>query len=277
MAFFRSTLLDEAGESSLYWFEARRPLPTLLFVLPIIAAYEVGVSSSGVEGVSLRNGADCWMRMWMLGAGLPGGWLLPSALIACLLAWQVVGRHPWRVSFDTMTGMFGESLLFALLLVACGQSLAVCFRTHGFEAVALAADPAAPSTPVAARALSFLGAGVYEELLFRLTLIPVCFYLLRVLLIPRGISLVLAVLSSSVVFAAAHYLEPQSGFAWGSLTAACRRVADDPSLWYGFAFRLFAGLAFSVLLLLRGFGITVGSHALYDLVAGVVMQVPEVG
>lgn len=271
-----STLLDDPMPAPLYWHEARRPLPTLLFVLPLLAAYECGIRYYGAAPEALRNGADSWMRAWMGNAGLPYDWILPGLLLSGLFAWQMLGRYPWRVSFDALTGMFGESLLFALLLIVIGQSLNVVFRSHGFETLitpALATGATA-APPPGLRALSFLGAGIYEETMFRLVLIPVTFYLLRMLLVPRGLSLVIAVLSSSVVFAAAHYLDPQCALSMSSLGDSLGRVAADESLWYGFTFRLLAGLSFALLLLLRGFGITVGCHALYDVLAGVLMQSP---
>ena len=134
----QSTVLDDFMPAPVYWHEARRPLPTLAFVLPFVLAYEVGMSWTGTTPETLRNGADCWMRSWILDLGLPSSWILPSLLITGLLAWQMLGSYPWRVSCDTLTGMFGESLLFAIVLVVGGQSLNVLFRSHGFETLAVA-------------------------------------------------------------------------------------------------------------------------------------------
>jgi len=265
-----------------YWSETRRPWPTLLFVLPLVATYELGVATLDAAPQAVRNGADCWLRSWMLHAGLAYPWALPVALIGTLLAWQVLGRHSWRCSFDTLTGMFGESLLFALLLIVAGQTLNVAFQSCGLETLKVAGGTivgelgASGGRPlVAARAVSFLGAGIYEELMFRLALIPITFYLLRMLLAPRSVSIVLAVLGSSLVFAAAHYLPPTAPLTPGSLCEALGSIAANSGQWYGFSFRMLAGVLFSLLLLLRGFGVAVGCHALYDLLAGILMQSPE--
>ena len=59
------------------------------------------------------------------------------------------------------------------------------------------------------------------------------------------------------------------------LSGALERVADRSSLRFSFVFRAVAGLMFGVLFLRRGFGVTVGAHALYDLLVGVVMQPAE--
>ena len=54
--------------------------------------------------------------------------------------------------------------------------------------------------------MSYLGAGIYEELLFRLILITAAVWLIRLWLPDKRKSMVLAVLASSLLFAAAHYV-----------------------------------------------------------------------
>jgi hypothetical protein len=92
-----------------------------------------------------------------------------------------------------------------------------------------------------------LGAGVYEEAVFRLgalTLISVV--LCDVIRVPAKPGLCAAVLGSSVLFAFYHY--------WGA----------EPFGWRSMVFRTLAGIYFSILFLCRGFGITVGAHSAYD-------------
>lgn len=261
---------EHAGGVS-YWYDAARPLPTLLFVLPLILVYELGVFWFDAPLMPVRNGADCWMRSWALDAGLVHPWILPVLLLTVLGTWHIAGRHPWRCSFDTLTGMAGESLLFALLLIVAGQSLNLLFHRWGIEAMQIQATAADQGV----RAVSFLGAGIYEELMFRLLLLPVCYFGLRAILLPRTLSAVASVFLTSVIFAAAHYLEPSASLTPATLAASIGQVCDDPSQWYGFAFRLLAGIAFAALFLLRGFGITVGCHAVYDLIVGILMQPPS--
>jgi membrane protease YdiL (CAAX protease family) len=91
------------------------------------------------------------------------------------------------------------------------------------------------------------GAGLYEELVFRLLLIPLLTALLaRLIGLERWGALVGAVLVSSLVFSAAHHL---AGEAFDS---------------YVFAYRAVAGLFFAGLFALRGFAIAAWTHALYD-------------
>jgi len=66
---------------------------------------------------------------------------------------------------------------------------------------------------------------------------------------------VLAVFTTSVLFSAAHYVGP---------------AADHLNL-FSFVFRATAGVFFALLFVARGFGITAGSHAAYDLFVGVLI------
>ncbi|HEX4627181.1 MAG TPA: CPBP family glutamic-type intramembrane protease, partial [Gemmatimonadales bacterium] len=99
------------------------------------------------------------------------------------------------------------------------------------------------------RLMVSLGAGIYEELLFRVLLVGALSTVARALLgwrpVPAGVA---ATLVGAVVFSAFHYIGP----------------FGDRLQLYSFMFRSIAGLFFSTLYLLRGFGITAWTHALYD-------------
>lgn len=260
-----------------YWADSRRPLVSLVFLLPLLALYECGVFwLNGDQAGTLRNGADTWMRNWLLQLGFDRPWILPLLIVGILATWHLVVRHPWRVSSETLLGMSAESLLCALLLLVSGQMLSLWFRHLGLSP--LVGAPPASLSERAVHAVSFIGAGIYEEVLFRLMLLPALFVVLRALLIPTRTSAVLAVLGSSLVFSMAHYLQPASAALTISLepmTTAAHYVCETPALWFGFGFRLLAGLVFAGLFLMRGFGVTVGCHAFYDLLVGVLMTSPE--
>ena len=76
--------------------------------------------------------------------------------------------------------------------------------------------------------------------------------------IPPRPSMVVAVLLSSLMFAAAHYVGQYGDpVDWA-----------DSRFWFGFIFRCVAGVFFSVLFIYRGFGIAAGTHAGYDILVG---------
>ena len=120
--------------------------------------------------------------------------------------------------------------------------------------------------------IAFMGAGIYEEFLFRLCLIPVTYAALRALLLPHRWSVGGTIVLTSLVFSLAHYLGPAAdGQSLSLLTEAVARVQSSRTLWFSFVFRTLAGMFFAALFFLRGFGITVGTHAVYDVFVGIVL------
>ncbi len=94
-----------------------------------------------------------------------------------------------------------------------------------------------------------LGAGIYEELLFRVLLVSGLAWLMgRIFHWRPAAAGVFAAIVGALIFSAFHYIGP---------------YGDDLAL-ASFTFRAVAGLLFSGLYLLRGFGITAWTHALYD-------------
>jgi membrane protease YdiL (CAAX protease family) len=254
-----------------YWTDSRRPLASLLFVAPLLLLYELGVMFlDGPQVAAVRNGADTWMRGGLLQVGLDRPWVLPVLIITILVGWQIVARFPWRTSIDTLVGMGAESLLGAILLLVMGQVLSLMLRHTGWEPSAMVEASLTP----AATAVGFLGAGIYEEVLFRLLLLPGAFLALRMLLLSPRLSAVLAVLVTSTIFALAHYLPTVGSMsaAPAAFAEAAELVIHSPEVWFGFGFRWLAGLIFAVMFVLRGFGITVGCHVIYDLLVGVVIS-----
>ena len=248
-----------------YWTEARTPLASLLFLLPLIGLYEFGVLMFGQDQPdAVRNGADFWMRSLLTRAGF-GPVLLPLLVMGGLLGWQLMARRPWTFRPGTLAGMFGESVLLGIVLVAVGQCHEFVFRrvTAAVDVDAATSrwqqetDVVAPVCAVGpvTRAVSFVGAGVYEEVMFRLLLVPAAFLVFRMFEFPPKWAAAMAALSTSFLFALAHHVGPS---------------ADAFNLFV-FSFRAGAGLFFATVFLLRGFGITVGCHAAYDLLVGVLL------
>ena len=150
--------------------------------------------------------------------------------------------------------------------------LSLSLRRYGWDSSELVEASVSPGT---ARAIGFLGAGIYEEVLFRLLLLPGVYFLMRALLLSKRAAVAAAMVATSSVFALAHYLEPSPGAPgvdWHGFAAAAESVISTPHAWYGFSFRMLAGLVFAGLFVVRGFGITVGCHVVYDLLVGVVLS-----
>lgn len=232
-----------------YWNETRRPLVCLVFAAPLLVVYEVGVWTFPQAA---RNGADVWMRGWLGAVGLSGAVVLPAVVVGVLLAWHYTSRQPWRVPRGVLLGMVGESVLVGFALRVFARLFAPVFslfQLPGDDArIAMAAGPL---NRLLQRVIEFIGAGVYEEVLFRLVLLSALIAIFSHQL-PRPRAVLLAAVVSSVMFAAAHHV--------GAL--------GEDFYFSVFLFRLLAGGLFAAIFLYRGFGIAIGAHAVYDVLVG---------
>ena len=246
--------------SSDYWTLARDPITCLVFLFPILIAYECGVFLMGGDHPDLlRNGAVHWLRSFLVSHGATFPALLPVLVVFGLVAWQILGQYPWRVRIDTLVGMGAESLLFAFALIVMGQAQDLVFQNY------VDPIPVSDSTPLVTRnpwlvAVPFLGAGIYEEFLFRLIGIPTGVAAFRLILFPKDWAQRGAVIATGILFAAAHYVGPGA----------------EPLQAFSFVFRLVAALFFGTLFICRGFGVTVGAHATYDILVGVMLKLDDI-
>lgn len=229
----------DAGGSG-YLARSARPLNSLIFLLPFIILYELGTRfllTDPVHGTQ-HIVAFTMLRRFFSSLVGPGGHHLPAlAVVAILLAWHVARRDAWTVNLPTLLGMALESLALGLPLIVFGQLLA--------RLLPLSA-PAGES--LGQTIILSLGAGVYEELVFRLMLCTGLAILFRnVLRLSPGLSTLLLVVLSATLFAAYHYL------------------GNEAFVWRIFVFRMGAGMYFAGLFLARGFGVTAASHVAYDI------------
>ncbi len=249
---------DRTSPAAEYWVSSRQPLVSLVFVAPLLAIYEAGVIVLGPKAV--RNGADMWLRGLLEWMDFGNYFLLPALVVGILLGWHYTMRQPWRVSRPVLWGMVAECLVLSLCLRGLSYVAAFALQAAvGLMSPAKAAALASQPPGSLARLIGFLGAGVYEELLFRLILLCAAIWLIRRSGLSGRTSTVAAVLATSAIFAAAHYVGPYGdAIAWRDFT-----------FWYGILFRFVAGVFFSVLFVFRGFGIAAGAHAGYDILVKV--------
>jgi len=243
-----------------YWQQTRKPVSALLFLAPLIAVYEVGIvmAGTGDSTAEVRNMAEVIIRslagsagviklLSLVGLNRAVAWFVLSGLvvITTLILWQFKSRKPWRVRPLWLAGMFGETLLF-------GSALLAVFVVFKKLSPSFLAEPAGEAgLPVGSRLALSLGAGIFEEFLFRLVGMGLIFlFLNRSLEIPRNAAFVIAAVTTALAFAGFHLLGP---------------FGMEFNVW-SFCFRTFAGLYFACLLALRGFGITAGAHAAYDII-----------
>ena len=223
-----------------YWALSRMPLTSLVFILPLVLAYEGGVLFLGRS--SPRNGADVWLRHILDALGFGEYFLLPVLTILGLLAWQHIEHDRWRFKPWVLVGMAAECLFLAVVLVGLARLQNRLWPLQlgpGLEGIF-------------ARFIGFCGAGLYEEVLFRLLMLPAVAWGLERVGTPPSSSVLWSAVITSLLFSAAHYVGP---------------LGDSFEL-YSFTFRTMAGLFFALLFVVRGFGIAAGTHAAYDMLVG---------
>lgn len=234
-----------------YWERTRGPIAALAIVVPMLGLYEGGLVGLAERG-AIRTGADAWFLAALRGMTPVPSWIGSFILVAGLLVWQAVDRNEWWCGPMTWLGMILEGCLLGVGLVGLSRLIDLGFVQ--LEGHRLLADGGGGGLAIdsVARAVGFVGAGVFEEGIFRLALIPLFYGLLRLLQAPTVLATTTAVTASSLLFAMAHHLGDPSG----------------EFIWFVFIFRWAAGVYFAWAFLLRGFGVVVVAHVAYDLLVG---------
>jgi hypothetical protein len=223
---------------------------SLIFTLPLLLLYELGtVLMARTDPAALRNGADVLLRSLLAAGGLQGTAAFTGLLVGLAIVLVLMERRRKRVTvrLAPFAGMAAESVLYAVLFGSVVGTM-TSWLLGGMGTRLSAGEGALASLSVSQGIVLSLGAGVYEELLFRVLLVGGLWALFRSSGLSRGRAGVFSALLAALVFSGFHYIGPYGDqWAVGS-----------------FVFRFLAGLAFSVLFLVRGFGITAWTHALYD-------------
>lgn len=252
----RSDRATLRGASDDYWSLSARPLHSLVLLLPLVIAYEVMALtyltewSSGIQRTVLAHRLlSSFLELFgVIGLMLPG-----PLMLLVLLAWHIFSKDRWTLRPLVLVGMVLESILWALPLVVFAALL-----QRAEAAAALAAGTDLHTLSTGARVAISLGAGLYEELLFRLIAIALLHAIVKDLLgQSESIARVVAIVVSSLLFAIYHPITGPAGIEWWKLI-----------------FYFTAGVFFASLYLARGFGVVVATHAAYDIIVLVLLHRP---
>ncbi len=284
-----------------YLERTSRPIYAIVFLLPFIVLYEVGtilINTDVLNQSQVRVAAFVWLQNFLehLGFGSKLAWVAPPlAVVIILVALQLSSRKRWHFGLGDIGPMAVECILLAVPLIVLSLVLnssaqaqgdvgqldnGAIRNTHyhnavpscsavagnGLSALSETSDSGGEvkSQSLLANVVTGIGAGIYEELVFRLILICVLMLVFQdVLGLSHRKSIILAVLVSAALFSAHHHIVFLNG-RFGQ-TAAFN--------WPEFVFRTIAGVYFAVLFAIRGFGITAGTHAFDDIIATVVNAV----
>jgi len=224
-----------------YVRESRDFATGFLFILPLLIGYEAGI-------VLLRSDVINWAHgiirlvFHLFGPAEPA---LFAGLVAGLVVVALRRAERLRIDAELYGLMFAESLVYA-----CGLGLACSFAARRI----LLMGAAGGANSLATDLVLSVGAGVYEEVLFRVVLLGALhFALKRWAGVRPGLSAFISIAVSSLAFAACHHIGP-----YGDPLEAGRLV-----------YRFGMGVVFAAIYIYRGLGIVVYTHALYDVLVSI--------
>ena len=220
-----------------YYFKSKSLFYSLLVTLPLFIIYEIGIFYMFQANIAFsKNGADVLIEEFINMLGLNGYYAASSIFLTALFLILFSQRKNFKtfdISLKYIAVMIIESFLYAGILLAVLQNIylfqgAIFSNFNNF--------------------ILSIGAGLYEELIFRFLLLFVLSKsFIFIFKIKEFLSLVLSIVVSSVLFSMFHY------------------IGLETFTPISFTMRFIAGIYLSLIYINRGFGIVALTHAFYDL------------
>jgi len=190
---------------------------------------------------TLRNGADILLRQFFSLFGDLGIYVLSIFSILIFVIVLLVQKKKWNVTViksKYLILMLFEGFLWGVILyffMLFSQNLFM-FPT---------------GKDLISQIILSIGAGLYEEFIFRVVVILLFTYLIKVIFLwDESLCLIISMFISAIVFSYFHFIGPYG----------------DPISLSVFIYRFFGGIFLGVLYLSRGFGITAYAHIIYNFI-----------
>lgn len=243
-----------------YFERSQQPLQSLIFLLPLVVIYEVGALlmhkaaiASGEQAVGVR--AHLMLNHFFEIFGVTSFYLPGIVVVIVLFCWHLArkpGKDDWRISPKLYALMGLECLALSIPMLIWGMVFLRKMSATDSSVAMLAASLPIPDELLQELIIS-IGAGIYEELLFRLMgLVGLHMIFVDLLALPDRVGTIGAVAISAMAFGLYHF--PSLAFSqWSGYD------------WARFVFYTLGGVFLSIVYIMRGFGIVAGTHALYDI------------
>ena len=225
-----------------YLLKSRTSFYSFLFTLPLFFLYEVNILFLSWDDILVvRNGADFLMRNILESFDIYGLYGLGLVFFLGLLVTYIFfikEDQQQEVNVNFLFIMLAESMLWSVVLYFLLFKFMVLLMNQVGKTILQQVTLA-------------IGAGIYEEFLFRVLLIAGLSGILGfVFMWDKTFKNIIAVVLSAGIFSAFHFMGEYGDFFSMEL----------------FLIRFFAGLILGVLYMYRGFGITAYTHSIYDLI-----------
>jgi len=238
-------LIDLTLQNNQYLESSRGILYSYLICLPLLILYEVLILLTQPDAdYMIRISVDLWFKSLFshLGLNAISATLYAAALFGAIIIYQK--RKQLKYIKKKYFGyMLAESLIYAIF---------VSLFISVFLTFLLNLSGNAPITELSKPQLIALslGAGLYEELFFRVILVSLLLYIFQKIFTSYNTSFIFAATIAALIFSGVHYIGEFGDFFTFS----------------SFLFRFLFGLALNVIYVKRGFGIAAWTHAIYDLI-----------
>ena len=224
-----------------YFYYTKNNIVSLFFIFPFFLMYEMlSLILFDQSNFTIRNSADIILRDILSIITDNTFFTYNSLLLIGISFYLIINYNKTDDKFNLffMLLMFFEGIVFGIILV---------FLLNGFDFLNFNYDYYLSDYNF--MFYSCLGAGIWEEVLFRFIFLNL-FILTTSKFLNKYSSLIMSVFISSLLFSLFHYI--------GSL--------GDVFILYTFIIRLFGGIYLSIVYLYRGLGISMISHIIYDFI-----------
>lgn len=226
-----------------YFSNTHTLLYSFLFSLPLFLIYEalILISQPNADHI-VRISVDVWMKTIFSSFGVNA--VSFSLLVVMLLGFFILYKEREKLKelkFSYFPVLLLESLVYAIV-VAFFSSAFISLLFNAF-----ASDPIQSLSYLQKLALS-LGAGLYEELFFRVILVSLLVFILTKVFGKKWAAVTAAVTLSALLFSAVHYVGEMG----------------DLFTFNSFFYRFLFGLILNGIYIWRGFGVAAWTHAIYD-------------
>ncbi|MFL2997450.1 MAG: type II CAAX prenyl endopeptidase Rce1 family protein [Candidatus Neomarinimicrobiota bacterium] len=226
----------------LYFKDTKSPFYGFIFTIPLFLIYELGIIINSNESIiSMRNGADVLLRQILSFFGLNGiYWLGFVFFVAYLITFFF---HKSKMKQNEINNiylfiMIIESLCWAILIYLFMSNIHILLMN--------------PTGSIILQKVTLaIGAGIYEEFLFRVLLILLLSQIIKFIFKwTLKFSSIVAMIISAGIFSSFHFLGEYGDYFSFNI----------------FMIRFFAGIFLGMIYFTRGFGIVAWSHSIYDLI-----------
>lgn len=223
-----------------YFKQTSSPVFGLIMALPLMIYYEASMLLNQQGGAyQVRNAADVLFKRLFSALGFEGIWgglvmFMVLFLVSALLQGLHKSENQFKISWGYTPVFIAESGFYAMLI---------------FVLISRVMQWLAPAMALSGVDIAYcLGAGVYEELLFRAVILQIFLKLAGFIPGNERINAIIMILISALIFSGAHYL----GEFGDSFTIQTFLARTAGGVMLGFVY------------MYRGLGAAVYTHAIYD-------------